>query len=999
MTTSKSKKTAKSKAPGKPSHQAHAHAPIGTRVPLRGDWAVGHDRATGVPSPVPGLFDDPAAPSPGPLWYRHELRLPAGDWSHATLELKGARFRPAVYVNGQEVSRCPGGMAPTVHRLASPAVKPGAEITLEIELQSLSAVPPDEASYIAKADHWRSNLSSGLWDDAVLHLHGAARIAAVMPDRDPDTGRARLWWRIEPDDAVADTALHLRARVLDADDAPVATGEQPAAARAGVLDLTETQPLTPWSPDDPALYRVEVELMRGDDTLDRWSAPLGFRRMTVEGTRFRLNGRPFGLRAGTVVWHRWCRDPEARALAFDHDWFERHVVGYLKEYGANTLRFHLGTPPEALLDLCDRHGLAVQAEWLFFHGLPAAADSLRAQWRDWLELCLRHPCVVLIHPWNETEDADGGRRAFDAIAALEPALPPFVLSHRDVIHAHRYWWSLFENLGLDYDSADQFSLPIMADEFGGNYLDGAGDPGRYPTVKPSLLRFLGHGHTVTERLELQRDANARVAEYWRRIGVAGFSPFCLLGSPEDGNHHYLGELEQGVAKPVWDALVAAWAPVSCTMELWDRNFFPGQRLRVPLDLYNDTPAPAAMRVEVLLQDLSGHQTTRVVGGIARRLPAFSRERHEVEFVLPDRAGDWFIQAWLAEGSVVAEHPVLSFWEVRTLTPRLDLPADATVHVLDGDPELRDLIQRGGGALCDASARTALWVGGAATWAALTASPARLAALEDHLRAGGSAVLLDVGPRDDGHRELPVGGQDPTIQGPKLPAPRRLTATLPGGVTLIFTERPEAESNIHPPPETRAPWNGLDPAATRLWNGLRGGMIVPAWDMAAEGLSPEGFLAVWQARGADPAAIRGNACVAHELGGLYAFGAGDDAATVTGLRERVRFLMDDAPALAASLNPDGPVRTTDLGRAFREAQGAARAIGVLACAGMGLVRAPVIEIAFAPGWGRLILSQLYTAGRLGAARPATVDYAIRPDPAAQHFVANLLRHALRKESAP
>ena len=118
------------------------------------------------------------------------------------------------------------------------------------------------------------------------------------------------------------------------------------------------------------------------------------------------------------------------------------------------------------------------------------------QWREWLDLCLRHPCICLIHPWNETEGQEL-ETAFAALDTLAPEYPPLVISHRDVIHVHKYWWSLFENLGLYYDSAAEFPQPIMADEFGGNYLDGQGDPGSYPTLRETLLRFLGRGHTAS----------------------------------------------------------------------------------------------------------------------------------------------------------------------------------------------------------------------------------------------------------------------------------------------------------------------------------------------------------------------------------------------------------------------------------------------------------------------------------------------------------------------
>lgn len=240
-----------------------------------------------------------------------------------------------------------------------------------------------------------------------------------------------------------------------------------------------------------------------------------------------------------MVWHRWIRNEEGRELGWDLKWIEEHIVDNLIHRGANTLRFHLGMPPEAILDLCDRRGLLVQAEWLFFHGMKASTSTLWVQWREWLTLCLRHPSVVLHHPWNESE-GDELKPAFEVIEELSQEFPKLIISHRDVCHVHKYWWSLFENVGCKFDHADQFPQPIMVDEFGGNYLDGEGNPGGYPALEGCFSRFLGHDHNTTERLRLNEEANARVAEYWRRIDAAGFSPFCMLASWEDGNHHFLG---------------------------------------------------------------------------------------------------------------------------------------------------------------------------------------------------------------------------------------------------------------------------------------------------------------------------------------------------------------------------------------------------------------------------------------------------------------------------
>lgn len=129
---------------------------------------------------MPGIAADPTRKNDGRLWYRREVTLPEGRWTAATLELCGARFRPEVFVNGVSVSRAEGGMAPTLHPLTSRDVRPGRRIVLEIALESLADVPQEDASYIPVADQWRSNNSSGLWDDVNLHFHYDATIGGIV---------------------------------------------------------------------------------------------------------------------------------------------------------------------------------------------------------------------------------------------------------------------------------------------------------------------------------------------------------------------------------------------------------------------------------------------------------------------------------------------------------------------------------------------------------------------------------------------------------------------------------------------------------------------------------------------------------------------------------------------------------------------------------------------------------------------------------------------------
>lgn len=352
---------------------------------LNGDWQTGIDRHYDYTVNVPGIAGDPTQMEPGERWYKKEIILPGGTWKQAVLELKGARFMPRVYVDGKLVSKQNGGMAPTYHILMGAGVRPGNKVLIEVALTSLKDVPSTDASYIPPADQWRSNISSCLWDDVLIHFSGAARITAALPDIDFDhqlikfkfsnTGGQRIKINISD-----------QHHTLLTKDQTVRIGRNSVAVAYG-------KHLKSWSPDQPNLYQAKFTLMdRKGDILDRVTIPLGIKKITVSDKQFYLNNRPCKVSGGTVVWHRWVRTEEGKTLGYDTAWFHQNVISRLKAHGANYLRFHLGVPPERLLDLCDRYGLLVQYEWNFFHGMPASEASLLEQYKAWLDAGLRHPC-------------------------------------------------------------------------------------------------------------------------------------------------------------------------------------------------------------------------------------------------------------------------------------------------------------------------------------------------------------------------------------------------------------------------------------------------------------------------------------------------------------------------------------------------------------------------------------------------------------------------------
>jgi beta-galactosidase len=940
---------------------------------LNGPWEAGFGRIYDRTVTVPGLADDPTKSGPSPLWYRRRVDLPAEGWTHATLDLGGARFCPRVHVDGVPVSADRGGMAPTSHLLSG--LLPGGSHVIEVELASLAHLPPSSASRIPPADLWRSNVSSCLWDDVRLRLHGPARFVRVLAHEDGDalviTVRCQ---RLAPGGPLSVRATLGGAATPSAATAPIAEG-------GGTLRLP-LPPGTPrWSPESPACLRLRVELLVDGAVSDVDERTVGLRRFAVDGLRFICDGAPVTLRAGTVVWHRWCRDPEARELAWDAAWFEANIVRRLKAHGANTLRFHLGDPPEAFLDLCDKHGLFVQAEWHFFHGLDASRHELAEQWRAWIDRGLRHPSVVLFHPWNETDD-DQLATAFAAVGELAAEYPPLVFGHRDVLHVHKYWWSLFENVGCYYDRAEDFPLPIMVDEFGGNYLDGKGDVGAYPTNAASHARFLGREHTAAQRLQHQAESHGRIAEYWRRLGAAGWSPFCHLGSPPDGNHLFLGALRDGVAKPAWDACTASWSPQAASLALWDRTFSPGAQVEAPVHWFNDTAHPADLLAMAEVLDAAGAVVASTP--LSASLPAHGRLATNARFSMPATVGAWTVQVRLTTLVAGVDRPIVSAWRVRTR--RATAPTGLRVCVPAGDGELLALCARHGIATVAADAADVVLFGRSG-WESLDHHRPTIDAA---LGRGAGVAMLDIGPE-----LLGVGydrANDHLQASPQVKAARSQRRALVRGVTLDFHELPEPESCLFPAAGDARAFAGLQPNDLSLWNGLRGGLAAPACDMQVSGLSAAAYLSQWVARGGDAEAIAAGRQVAYVLAGQYAFAGRPDQAVADALRARVKFLVEDAPALAATTDWRARIDCVDLGAGWRAAAEAqAVRLRPLATCGRHLVRSPAVQVDMDPsrGGGRLVLSQCLTRGRLAPGFGESGFYGRRYDPAVEQFTLNLL----------
>lgn len=964
-------------------------------ISLNGKWLMGGKRNYASEVIVPGIHSDPTKMNNDTLWYKRVIVLPKGKWTHATLELKGARFAPEVFVDGIAVSRANGGMAPTFHLLKGKEIKPGQRITLEIALTSLKQLPQTDASYIPATDQWRSNISSGLWDDVVLHLHGGQRIGTVIPNSNPASKTLSVDFYVEnpvqPKTDGGDYSFHIndnKGNILLKQSGRYSSGKNTVSFNYGGI-------LKEWSPDHPNLYAMDIRIEQNGNQVDRTSRRLGVRKLEIKGKQFYLNNDPCKIKGGAVTWHRWMRTKDGIKLGYDTAWFKKNIVLRLKEHGANVINFNLGVPPARLLDLCDRYGIMVRYEWSFFHGMPASRESCVEQYKEWMAASTNHPSITSYYPYNETDEKEV-QRVWSALDEVLKIYPPLVFSHRDILHLHKYWWSLFENLGLLYDSYDQFDRAIIADEFGGNYLNAKGEEGGYPAVKETYLRFLGRGHTRDMRFKHLELSNGKIAEYWRRIGAAGWTPYVILSSYEDGNNWFLGDLKKGKPMSVWDALTSSWSPLSVSLEIWDKNFLPGQQITLPVYFFNDTPADQTLKTKVTLTDPQGKIYYEHYLNKATR--AFSQATENITLVLPELISDYTLTAELVNHPAEIKHPITSAWDIRTFHATVpDKVASAKVWAPGDEKELQSFTGNYGLKKVGLPADADIILLSVNTWNKIAREDKDIKnMIEAAVNKGTSVVLLDAGPRSLGRGYPKEGGGLGPLDGTNIKNPLTLNHPLFGSIFLRFKETVDAETHIFPDLKDSSLWNHIPKGYAGMWNGLRGNLMVPAWEMDVQGVNADLFLEQWTTRGANKeSTTSGNPYYAYELHGYYEFSEkANDTVTQKRLRDKVLRRIEDAPSLAVFIDPHIPIKSTDLAAGYRNANtGMAKSLVIMANAGKNLTKTPVMMIEFGNGKGNLLVSQLLTADRLTPHATTGKLYDIRYDETAVQIVLNMMDKVL------
>jgi beta-galactosidase/beta-glucuronidase len=284
------------------------------------------------------------------LWYRRTFILPE-DWTgqRILLHFGAVDWECTVWVNGQEIGNHRGGYVPFRFDITDHIQASENEILVRVW-------DPSDQSWIARGKQVLK--PKGIWYTAVSGIWQTVWLEPV-----PDSYVNRIKLTPDIDTETLEITVDLEGPAGDFQVLAIANDrKQEIAAVSGPPETTlklVIPNLKLWSPTQPFLYDLQIDIFQGDQHVDQVSSYFGMRKFSMEPNnkgqlRLCLNNEPL-FHYGPLDQGYWPdglhTPPSEAAMRFD--------VEFIQEIGCNMIRKHIKVEPARYYYDCDRLGMIV----------------------------------------------------------------------------------------------------------------------------------------------------------------------------------------------------------------------------------------------------------------------------------------------------------------------------------------------------------------------------------------------------------------------------------------------------------------------------------------------------------------------------------------------------------------------------------------------------------------------------------------------------------------
>ena len=390
------------------------------------------------------------------VWYRKRVKVPT-EWKadQILIHFQAVDYESTVWFNGEEVARHRGGFTPFSCKVDLSNLTADREIEIVLRARDYDDLPqPRGKQARGFAGHGALyGRTTGIWQ--TVWMEPVPQIHLQRPRLTP-VGSTESLQVVQPL-SIPTESHQVRFQIL-ADGEEITSKTLKTNADFTLQADIPLPTVRRWTIEDPFLYEVNVELRNTSNAVvDSYQSYFGFRTVSLDGKKFKLNGKTIFQR---LVLDQGYYPDGLMTAPRDEDLVED--IRLSLEAGFNGARLHQKVFEERFLYHADRMGYLVWGEFgdwgaanlgRFPHHQSFSASYI-TEWLEAIERDYSHPSIVGWCPLNETWEPimeemsqldDITRGMFLATKAMDPTRPVLDTSgysHRihetDVYDCHDY---------------------------------------------------------------------------------------------------------------------------------------------------------------------------------------------------------------------------------------------------------------------------------------------------------------------------------------------------------------------------------------------------------------------------------------------------------------------------------------------------------------------------------------------------------------------------------
>ena len=388
--------------------------------------------------PIPSQWYVQGIDYHGVVWFRRDVDVPTEFPGTVTELCFGAvDYDARVWVNGQYVGRHIGAFSSFKFDVTS-ALKKGGKNTIVVRVDSpldpgftgRKTMPKGNAMEDIAMPYNEEGSMGGIYRSVRLQGRGEVGIEEAWTQSkisaDLKHAEVNIRCTLCPQSPTAEE-LTVRCVLKEPD-----SGTEHMVEVKRVLDATVHTPVEltlaiddpklwyPWEQGEPYLYLMEIEVLRGEELLDKHLSRVGIREVSFDST----------LHCVSINHHRiflkgFLNDDVHWMSLVDRSGYAQRLK-MQKDAGVNIIRLTTHQSSPEMYDLCNEMGMMIWQElplqWGYSSSEPVRKDILQVA-RETMVQTRPHACVIGYSAWNEGGQADFTGKVVALMQELDPTRP------------------------------------------------------------------------------------------------------------------------------------------------------------------------------------------------------------------------------------------------------------------------------------------------------------------------------------------------------------------------------------------------------------------------------------------------------------------------------------------------------------------------------------------------------------------------------------------------